>query len=40
MTALDLHEAALAAHRRLERVAGRALEPPPPAQPTSQGALP
>lgn len=40
MTALDLHEAALAAHRKLERAAGRALEPPQPAQPTSQGALP
>jgi len=43
MTALDLHEAALAAHRKLERVAGRALEPPQPTQPTqptSQGAMP
>ncbi len=40
MTALDLHEAGLAAHRELERVAGRALESPQPTPPTSQGALP
>ena len=40
MTALDLHEAALAAHRNLERVAGRALESSPPTPSTSQGALP
>ena len=40
MTALDLHQAALAAHRKLERIAGRALESPQPKQQSSQGALP
>ena len=40
MTGLDLHEAALAAHHELERVAGRILDSPQPTPPTSQGALP
>jgi outer membrane protein TolC len=43
MTSLDLHDAALAAHRKLERVVGRALESPQPiqtTQSTSQGAIP
>ena len=40
MTALDLHEAALAAYRELERVTGHALETSLSKQPTSQGAIP
>lgn len=40
MTALDLHAAALAAHRELERVTGHALKSPQSTQPTSQGAMP
>ena len=40
MTALDLHEAALAAHRELELATGRALTSPQPTQVTTQGATP
>jgi outer membrane protein TolC len=40
MTALDLHEAALAAHRELERVTGHALEISQSTPPASQGAMP
>ena len=40
MTALDLHEAALAAHRELELVTGHALEMTPSTPSTSQGAMP
>jgi len=36
-TALDLHQAVLAAHRDLERVAGRALDLARPTDPTTQG---
>jgi len=40
MTALDLHAAALAAHRELERVTGQPQESPQSTHPTSQGAVP
>jgi outer membrane protein TolC len=40
MTALDLHAAALAAHRELERVTGQPQESPQSTQSTSQGAVP